>query len=82
MNNATNFIQAFTENEEARSQVLQKYYGRFEDIIRRFEEIREQASAQIQSLEDQNQEKAKQTQYLADIASQFYQKLQRFASKV
>lgn len=70
-----------SDYEDQRKSIIESRYSQLEDLYKRFEELKSHMVESIIKLEEDNQERAKSTQYLAEIANEFYQKMQRMMKK-
>jgi hypothetical protein len=75
--NHRDILEILAEHEQKRGLIVEEYYNKFSVLIQKFEEICEQISNKTEQLEDYNNKKNEETTYLATMATQFYEKLQR-----
>ena len=69
------------EYENQRSKIISIYYARLEQIICEFTNLFNTTQEEIESFREECQEKMRQAEKLAEIASKFYESAQRMLQK-
>ncbi|CAG9322496.1 unnamed protein product [Blepharisma stoltei] len=74
-------IQILDEYEDQRKQIIGGRYAQLEDVFKRFEDLKQHIMENIMKIDLDNQERARNTQCLADIANEFYKRMQKMIKK-
>lgn len=75
--NPSSILEILIEHENKRGCIVEEYFNKFKDLTARFEELCQDITTKAEQMEVYNNEKHQETNYLASMATQFYEKLQR-----